>query len=142
MLVKDNISKKDLKSLLLSHEKRETEGQEKDESKKEQELEAKAGIHEGDHKKAAFWKGFGESADENLKAHKGFDSFVHGFNTGVSPHHNLPSKVVSEWRSQISAKTHPKESHGYNHFGDSLNKWLQTPEGDKWNAAQAKKKPR
>lgn len=50
-------SKKELKSLLLSHEKRETKEQEDAESPEEQKLEAKAGIHE-EHEKKAFWRGF------------------------------------------------------------------------------------
>lgn len=49
-------SKKELKSLLLSHEKRETKAQEDAESPEEQKLEAKAGIHEEE--KTAFWRGF------------------------------------------------------------------------------------
>lgn len=49
-----DVSKSELKSLLMSHEKRETKEQEDAESAKEQKLEEKAGVHE----KSAFWRGF------------------------------------------------------------------------------------
>jgi hypothetical protein len=52
-----DVSKADLRKLLEKHEERETEDQEKAESKEEQRLEERAGLHE-DHEKKAFWRGF------------------------------------------------------------------------------------
>ncbi len=54
-------SKAELKEVLKKHEERETPEQEAMESKREQELERKAGLHE-DHEKKAFWIGFEKAA--------------------------------------------------------------------------------
>jgi len=56
-------SKAELKEVLKKHEERETPEQEAMESKREQELERKAGLHE-DHEKKAFWTGFEKAAYE------------------------------------------------------------------------------
>jgi hypothetical protein len=56
--MRDDVSKKDLKALLLSHERRESKEQEAAESPKEQKLEAKVGLHEDHEEKKAFWRGF------------------------------------------------------------------------------------
>lgn len=54
-------TKEEIRGVLKKHEERETPEQEAMESKREQELERKAGIHE-EHEKKAFWVGFEKAA--------------------------------------------------------------------------------
>lgn len=129
----EGVTKTDLKSLLLSHEKRETKAQEDAESPEEQKLEEKAGVHE----KSAFLSGFlaKRRADGHAEALRGFDDNVHYY----SNMHPLPPKTVKLWKGAMTEKTHRDYEEGYNHFVDHFNDWIKTPEGGRWNAAQAEK---
>lgn len=85
--------------------------------------------------KTAFFEGFRKRRAERLanEAHMGFNTAW----SNIHEMHPLPKKTVAKWHAELDKKKGIAE--GYNHFSDQFNAWLPTPEGNKWNDAQAAK---
>jgi hypothetical protein len=141
--MKDEISKSELKSLLMSHEKRETKEQEAAESEKEERLEAKAGIHE----KSAFWKGFGEKlaffgpfkrkTPEEQRA-EAFGVFKEETDRGVAEGH-YPAWFVKEYQKLPKSEDMRNALDGANSAGDLRDLWASIPRHARESPAAYKK---
>lgn len=98
--------------------------------------------------KTAFLKGFMDrlTQERRAKARRGYEAAKAGWHEATS-HHPIPQHHIKKWDEEfeevekVGLRNHTR-GHGWNHFADRINPWLETPEGKKWNEAQAKKRPK
>ena len=57
----------------------------------------------------------------------------------ATAHHPIPAQIYKKWDEQFHRSEHKGHTAGWNYHADKFNDWIKTPDGDRWNTAQAKK---